>query len=142
MNVKNSASVMGANRSNSLVPVHKEMKVSEMPRHSSVSKPATNKVSPRIDNKTNAMHSKHTVKQTTCRDSIEQHKMHLNINNIGRNNSNEMIATSSSADREAYLVHNQSSLMNERSKGKKKGYYLEDRAQMSPSSTMQVPQPN
>ena len=48
MNIKNSATAMGINRSSSLAPVNLVATSGEMPRHSSVSKPGTKQVSPRM----------------------------------------------------------------------------------------------
>jgi hypothetical protein len=83
-----------------------------------------------------AAHLKNAMKQSTQRSSIENnHRLQLNMSNNGRNKSNEMVNSSSSADREAYLVKNSTSILNE-NYATKKGLANNYSAVLSPISAM------
>lgn len=82
---------------------------------------------------------KNAMKQSTQRSSIENknnHRLQLNMSSNGRNKSNEMVNTNSSADKEASLLQNSTSILKV-NHTVKKGLANNYSAVLSPISAMQ-----
>ena len=120
MNIKNSAMIM-ANRSSSLAPIPPPAdaavnaaannRTTELPRHSSVSKPTTNNVSPRMAPLEAMNTAGPLMHQSTQRSPVESNRLNLNALTAGgggsaapqvrRSQNERMMSSNSSADREA-----------------------------------------